>query len=293
MKCPPVSNTIIIADDAKLAAQLSCLFARNETYLSVLDGPRMKRPDADAEVIRRLNATARLRAQRIVLAGLSDEASSSLSSQAGTSRQKRLKIVKTWQDAQKLEQTPPEVISWGNTFLGVGLLKALRRGSTIKFSEQPSQTASLPTLSGHLVVCEDGDDLAQVIAANYAYSLGAGLAVIQNTSRADAEAILERFYSVQEDRNRAATDSLEELRAELRAKCDGVSLDGVKSVTFIGSGLPYGFAFPELPSTHLFDYPDLGIAMANGFSTQQSHSRGIDVGSSRSENDRRPRDARS
>jgi hypothetical protein len=33
-------------------------------------------------------------------------------------------------------------------------------------------------MSDHLVVCEDGDELAQVIAANCAFALNAGLQLI-------------------------------------------------------------------------------------------------------------------
>jgi hypothetical protein len=82
---------------------------------------------------------------------------------------------------------------------------------------------------------------------------------------------------VQEDRSRAASVALEELKAEIRKRSDSLPLRKARSLTFIGSGLPYGFGFPELPSTHLFDYPDLGISIANGFATQQPRARGVDV----------------
>jgi hypothetical protein len=36
----------------------------------------------------------------------------------------------------------------------------------------------VPPKSNHLVVCEDGDELAQVIAANYAFAMGAGLSAV-------------------------------------------------------------------------------------------------------------------
>jgi hypothetical protein len=268
----------IISDDPMLTAQLSCLLARPETYLPVLDGPRLSRPDADAETIRRLNATARVRAQKIVLAGLSEESIEALSSHAGERRRARLKIIRAWKDAGSLEQPPlSEVISWGRTRIGIGLLKALRRGSAIKFNDGPSPTDNVVSLSGHLVICEEGDDLAQVVAANYAYALGAGLFLIPNVARSTAEDVLERFYSVQEDRTRSASEALEEFKADIRNRCDRLPLTDNSSLTFIGSGLPYGFAFPECPSTHLFDYPDLGIAIANGFATQQSRARGLDV----------------
>jgi hypothetical protein len=41
--------------------------------------------------------------------------------------------------------------------------------------------------------------------------------------------------------------------------------------------LPYGFGFPEVPSTHLFSYPDLGIAILNGFAAEQPRARGVGV----------------
>jgi hypothetical protein len=59
MKCPPISKIFIFADDAKLAAQLSCMLARPGLYLPVCDGPRLQRPDRDTEIIRRHNAAAR------------------------------------------------------------------------------------------------------------------------------------------------------------------------------------------------------------------------------------------
>jgi len=41
--------------------------------------------------------------------------------------------------------------------------------------------------------------------------------------------------------------------------------------------LPYGFAFPGTPSTHLFKYPDLGLAIINGFAAEQRGTPGVNV----------------
>ena len=43
----------------------------------------------------------------------------------------------------------------------------------------------------------------------------------------------------------------------------------------ITGGLPLGFSVPEVPSTHLFKYPDLGIAMINGFAAEQPDRPGV------------------
>jgi len=47
------------------------------------------------------------------------------------------------------------------------------------------------------------------------------------------------------------------------------------AVTFISRRIPWGFAFPEIPSTHLFRYPDLGIAILNGVASEQAGEPGI------------------
>jgi hypothetical protein len=74
MKCPSISNRFIFADDAKLAAQLSCALSSPGVYLPVCDGPRMQRPDNEFEVLRRRNAAGRARATEVFTAGLSDRA---------------------------------------------------------------------------------------------------------------------------------------------------------------------------------------------------------------------------
>jgi hypothetical protein len=70
--------------------------------------------------------------------------------------------------------------------------------------------------SDHLVVCEQGEELSEVIAANYAYSIGADLVLIPERSRDEAEKFLERFYGAN-DPGISTTLVLEELALELRA----------------------------------------------------------------------------
>ena len=102
MKCPTLTPTLVIADDARLAAQISCVLARPSSYVPVVDGPRMTRPDRDAEVIRRNNAAARVKADSIIFAGLPDDAASALS---GRLPAKRVKRVATSGDVQALSVT--------------------------------------------------------------------------------------------------------------------------------------------------------------------------------------------
>src|SRR5713226_6460614 len=73
IRCPTLTDTLVFADDAQLAAKASCVLARPGNYLPVIDGPRLQRPDRDHEVIRRGNAAARSRAKHFVFAGLAPD----------------------------------------------------------------------------------------------------------------------------------------------------------------------------------------------------------------------------
>jgi len=277
MNCPLLLKTVVISDDEKLAAQLSCLFARPGHYLPVLDGPRMERHDRNAEVIRRNNACARVKPTKIVLAGLSQEADAALTQKLGT---RRISRVKTSPDISQrfdsagtaLNQSP---LMWGRDRVGIGLLTALREKRGIEFSDEPSPLTDVPAKSGHLVVCDEGDELSQVIAANYAFALDAGLWLSPHISREKVDEVLEGFYSSQDQQFVSQTEVLEGLKAKMRDLCGRVPVPDQGSMTFITRGLPYGFGFSEYPSTHLFNYPDLGIAIVNGFAAEQPGTRGI------------------
>ncbi|MCP9630148.1 hypothetical protein NML43_23905 [Rhodopseudomonas palustris] len=175
----------------------------------------------------------------------------------------------------RVELKPPLI--WGRDNVGIGLIQALRSKRVIAFEDRPSsEEIHVAPKSNHLVVCERGDDLAQVIAANYAQAFDAGLFLISQTEREHSDDILERFYSVYDDRDRSATDALRELRNELRAIAGNIPIPENGSITFISDGLPFGFAFPEVPSTHLFGL-DLGISIIHGFAAEQPNARGVQV----------------
>jgi hypothetical protein len=67
-----------------------------------------------------------------------------------------------------------------------------------------------------------------------------------------------------------------QLSHELLALCGSLPIPDEGSITFIGK-LPFGFAYPEYPCTHLFEYPDLGCAVVNGFAAEQPRTPGTGV----------------
>lgn len=135
---------------------------------------------------------------------------------------------------------------------------------------------NVPPKSDHVVVCEEGEDLSQVIAANYAFALRAGLYLVPGADDEAAEELLEAFYRLH-DAETAPAEALATLKAQLRERCGSIPIPPCGSLTFVTHKLPYGFAFPEAPSTHLFSYPELGIAVINGLAAEQPKTRGTAV----------------
>jgi hypothetical protein len=183
-----------------------------------------------------------------------------------------LEEVRNLQELTRALKAAP--LSWGIDNLGYGLLTALREQRSIEFGSQPSPVTPIPSRSGHWVICEAGDEHAQVIAANYAYSIDAGLCLIPEVDRRQAEEILETFYSLYESKE-AVVDTLARLQKKLRDLSSAFSQAVVRGATFITSGLPFGTAYPEFPSTHLLIYPQLGVTVLNGFVAEQDDKQGV------------------
>ena len=132
-------------------------------------------------------------------------------------------------------------------------------------------SAELPAL----VVCERGEPLAEVIAANYAYALHAGFCLIPDIGRELSDELLEDFYRLYDNHSVSPGEVLRNLGERFRSLTGKLPVPEGGSITFITGGLPLGFSVPEVPSTHMFRYPDLGIAMINGFAAEQPDRPGI------------------
>ena len=186
--------TLVIADDARLAAQISCHFASPGAYLPVIEGPKLRDPELTRDIIRRNDAAARAKPSVILLAGLSDASGEAISGHFAPVLKAKLERVKTLSDVDRLHRRdlpfkrPP--LQWGRDRIGVGLLKALRDRSRIVFSDNASPPDNVSPTSDHVVVCEEDDGLSQVIAANYAFALGAGLHLIPGVDEPTSERIL-------------------------------------------------------------------------------------------------------
>jgi len=275
MDCPKLLRTLVIGDDPRLLAQVSCLFARKNSYLPVIDGPRMTRQDYRAEISIRGNAAASMKAKNVLFVGLPEETCLRFSKQIPESVSRRISSVEDAEELTKLVRPLSGApLAWGEDNLAYGLLTALRERRSITFGTHPSPSLPIPSQSGHWVICEAGNEHAQVIAANYAYSLDAGLCLIPEIEKSQAEDLLETFYSLYELQE-SVSEALDRLHRTLRDLSSPLPLTAMRSVTFITNKLPFGVAYPEFPSTHLPMYPQLGVSVLSGFVAEQGEKQGI------------------
>ena len=276
VKCPALSTNAIVSDDPKLAAALSSALACRDFYLPVLDGPRLTRPDHASEVVRRVAALAHAGTNTTLLAGISAEARDALTDKLPKNHAK----VVGFDDVAALSLDPKRAerprLVWGRDRIGIGLLTALYSGQLIEFADEESPRDAVASKSGHLVICEAHEPLSEVIAANYAYSLNAGLHIFDEADEVESKGLLEAFYSIDAPGVDAAAERVR-LSARMRELVGAVDLPPNGSLTFIVRQLPIGVAFPELPGTHLFTYPDLGRAIIDGLAAEQPGTRGTNV----------------
>lgn len=276
---PRFHEVALIGDDPHLLAELSAKLAIKGKYLAVVDGPRIQLHNAEAEVTRRNNAFARVKTKKIVMAGLPADTVDRFATHFSR------KFINPINNLAELDPVKlgvkvrdEEPLTWGRKNIGIGLLKALNAKVPIQFVEDQVEDKHVRPIDGHLVVCEEGDEHAQVVAANYAYSIGAGLFLIPEVAKEEAEAICEEFYSAYEQKDESFDSLLERLGLRMKALAGDIPMAGLRGITFISKGIPWGYAIREVPTTHLFHYPDLGIAVINGVASEQPDSDKMRIG---------------
>jgi hypothetical protein len=237
----------------------------------------MTRHDAEHEVLRRNNAISTVDPDIVILGRLGADSLEAMRSRIPTAR---LVVV----DSARELLTPgsrvcmaalKEELHWGPQRTGDGLLKALneRRRLVLDLGESPPSDLAT-TDAQHVVVCETGNVHAEVLAANYAYALGASLVLAPEFPEDEATELLEGLYTARESgrSEEVLRRTIHRLRQHIGKRL--VVRDGML-LTFVTASIPWGMAYPEVPSTHLFRYPDLGVAIINGFAHEQPGTAGI------------------
>lgn len=255
-----------ISTNAFLAASISSWFNKKNEYFCVIDTPRIKRVDVINEIIRRNNIVAALRPQVVITAGLTSEENLAI-------REKILKDLIVEINSQEEADLVLKGLFPNKEFNGVlkcapleipyGLVLAkelnykliVETGAPSIITEYHKKTIR----SKHLIVLDDIDDVAPVIAANYCFSINAEIAVIEKATGDVVSSFYKGVYNRAVCNDNKLHEDYSEVDRTIQQKRILVDYNAKLLLTFITSGFPYGYVFPDTVCTHLLSYPDFGL----------------------------------
>ncbi len=273
LQIPDFYNEVFcITDNPIFGAVISSYFNEDNRYFSLLEAPRLARPDASNEMMRRTNLMARIQPQVIILADVSDEIVLAFTKYVPIRKMLRIKtlgeidsILKEtfgFEDLEKLPCKPSEV--------AIGLLTAKSQKKHLLIADKAPTIALLTKKQSaskrHLVVIDDNRWISPIIAANYAFSINADLQFFPEKNEEEIEIVYDDISNARchqkSARGSEASRSLMSQQLTYESYFHTNKIDAA-FVTFITRGIPYGYFFPDVPSSHLFSYPDLGITLLN------------------------------
>lgn len=261
---PSFEKVAIIGNKPVLLAEILSNFTRRGHYLPVLDRPRMGRPDASNEIIRRNNALVMAQSRRVILIDVPCNEAEQLSQEwpvgtfiQVTSSEESEAALKGW------TTRPKKDLSWGRKNIGVGLLIARRSKKFLRIHDAESPTTTIVSAGEPLlIVCEGGDEFAQVLASNLAFAMSAAFLVMPELVKNESDSWMEEIYAA--GAQGGVSERIAHIRERARRRLPALDFSRYKQILFITNGFPWGMAVPESVTTHMFAYPDLGRSIIEG-----------------------------
>lgn len=220
-----INSIVLITDDARMAAAISSELNGRGVYLVVLEGPRLKRPDYQNEIIRLANVVHRLHPRMIMYAKQPKDASRQLN--------EILNIpfvhIDKLEDLKKLKVNTAK---W----------KAVKlHDLSLKLSHNPEK-------SKLAVVCEYREGVIPIIAANYAIAHGANFYLIDipETLRDEVVDDLNKISSIPRENEAIRKIDVRTLADKLNQYIPNeLHEEDYEKILFVTKGIPYGLAIPE------------------------------------------------
>jgi len=266
LKPPSINKRVAcICPDPILGAVISSYFNNDDEYFCILEAPRMERPDFTNEIYRKNNSLMRIKPEKVILAGLDENAVMAFTQMLGANRIILIPSLNQVEaEISKIIDTYPiDELACRSNDLARGLLlaKYLKKKLRIIDSAKLIEDDLFPQ-SEHKVFLDDINDLCPVIAANYSHSINATLNTLPPVSEKEMRTYYEYISESRKFRNTTrGEDALKNLNLNVSSFENYIleQSSEIKFITFITVGIPYGYLSPEIPSTHLFSYPDLGV----------------------------------
>jgi len=263
---PRLNKFLCIANDPILAAMISSCHNEQGEYFSVLEAPRIAGYYGEAETIRCNNTVVKMRPEKVIFAGLQPEQKQALKAYIPA---RMIIEIDQAEDIDKhigkLMNIPKKELVWPLKEAAAGLFLAKSQKKRLRLTSDSTASCSSEQVLGegtHVVICEVRDDVVPVIAANYAYSIDAKFTLIPEPTDLEVRKIEDQFYNLYAtELEISIAERSKSLRDEIKEKLKHFTVGMESCITFITKGIPYGFVFPEVPSSHLISYPTLGLLL--------------------------------
>lgn len=229
----------------------------------------MTMPDWENEVIHKVNMCAMLRAEKVILVGLTSLAVDSFVRHRPDLNFIIVNSLEEWAHAASRigVPAPPGVTKCNPDELLWGVVLAKRLGHRLEVTPGlPSVRGRVETdqLGRHCVMVDDMEGIVPVIAANYAFAVEAD---VKGLPPVDFDEIDSIYDGIQESGNRKDPDRRARARTYIERQglrfASSIDSQGLDFITFITRGVPYGYFLSHIPTTHLYSYLDLGRHIAD------------------------------
>lgn len=278
---PRLSKILCVGNDPLLTALVSSYHSQPGEYFSVVEAPRLQRPDWENEIARRNNIIAKMKPEKVLLVGLQSNEKAALKKYIPPSM-----IIEIDDPAQVEERIgqyfkiPNEELVCPKNRIAEGLFLAKKDKKKLRITTQKIEFIPERMILGegsHLLISEKRNDLAPLVAANYAHSIGSKFLLIPEPTEMSIKDIAEDLYTLYSDSpGLSIGEKMELIKQKIRQLVGDYDFGLASCLTFVTKGIPYGFAFPEFPSAHLNAYPDLGLHLNSSIRVERE-SQGIRV----------------
>lgn len=233
---------VIVTDDSIMAAVLSSAFAGQGQYVPVFEAPRMKRPDADREVVTLVNSMRRVGAKLIIYSKVDDAVPGEIAKYIGIPH----KIIDNLEGEAK----------WGKK-----LAATMTQSNAASVLYKHCVPANAQNRLAVVVV--NTDEVDSVIAANYAIARNADFFMISAPEEL-SETIVEKLNKISEPNVSAEVRKidLKQIKEDLVALLPKDDFSKYSKVLFVSDGLPFGITMPNTATAHLPKLR-LGITIAS------------------------------
>jgi hypothetical protein len=271
--------------DAVVAAQISCYFNNPGTYFIVLAFPRLEIPHAKgidfqkddyfaqlmgSQAAARINnVVARLQPRTVFLASMNDAQKSFI---RACLPGRMLVAVDTFADVERLldpltSRQFDGALACRSSDVVQGLLLAKYTNKRLSIDEvAPALPDSQCDHRPGLVVIENNQTSDEVVAVNYAFSVGADVVFVKPIERADLEPVQKWIYEWKKQRSDYAYQQLRQMLAE---RIDRINFPDYEFATFFTLGFPYGLLLNNLiPFTHVFIHPACDLFVVNNIASE-------------------------